>query len=177
MQNVAPPCTPPLAPPCTPPLAPPCTPPLAPPCTPPLAPPPQNDISSSELLTGTRTGSTVDNGDDRPQFFPMTFVKARISCQIPKQSNADLPHTFNRLSECSVVACVSSSEHRGCTRTSVRCCAVAGGRGNTTVVHTSSAALQGASSWCLTALFSRTPCTLRSDMDCLRRESEWGGVG
>ena len=69
------------------------------PVPPPLAPPPQNDISS-RVLSSNRKGSRVDNNNDEQQFFPMTFVKARISCQIPKQTNADLPYTYNRLSEC-----------------------------------------------------------------------------
>ena len=86
--------TPPLAPPPTPPLVPPPTPPLVPPPTPPL----QNDVSSSVLSDAQQRGGTIDSSDD-PQFFPMTFVKARVSCEIPKQSNADLPHTFNRMSE------------------------------------------------------------------------------
>ena len=51
------------------------------------------------MLGSNRRGGTVDNNNDEQQFFPMTFVKARISCQIPKQTNADLPYTYNRLSE------------------------------------------------------------------------------
>lgn len=47
----------------------------------------------------TGNGGTVDTGADMPQYFPMTFVKARVSCEIPAQTNADLPHTFNRMSE------------------------------------------------------------------------------
>ena len=68
---------------------------------PPLAPSLQNDISSSVLSGPGRLGGTADTSSDRQQFFPMTFVKARVSCQIPAQTNADLPHSFDRISELS----------------------------------------------------------------------------